>query len=73
MSYRLNAYLRDQERGEALADYAELHGITEEEALRRLEDEEDARREAYAEAMAEAEACRWDDDPDPYSGTYSED
>jgi hypothetical protein len=27
----------------------------------------------WAEIEAEAEMARWDDDPNPYSGTYSED
>jgi hypothetical protein len=72
MSYRLNAYLKQQEQGERIADYASDHNISEEEAEAILQDIQDAQEEAYWEAMAEAEACRWDDDPSMYGGTYSE-
>ena len=38
--------------------------------------DEDARREddslVYGDVYGDAEMARWDDDPDPYSGTYSE-
>jgi hypothetical protein len=68
----LNRYLRSQELGEAIQDYADDNDLTFDEAEAELQDRADAEREAYWEAMAEAEACRWDDDPSMYGGTYSE-
>lgn len=63
----LSRYLRDQELGEAIQDYADDHGITYEEAERILQEGAEAEAEAYWEAMAEAQAAQWDE-LGPYEG-----
>ena len=61
------------ERDGCTGDTASQSDRMRAEAAHAAYEAEQEQADGYAEALAEADLAHWDDDPSPYSGTYSED